>query len=163
MLVVAVALFVAAPLGEGFMRRRRTGADELLRERLEHDRSLAVQGLRELEFDHEMGKLDPADYQALRTKLEARAMAAMSALGQGASAGGSGDSEPLPKHALPGVAAKSSGTADASAVSEIASRGTARRINFCPQCGARAAAGYKFCAGCGAAMPSADAAVATSE
>jgi hypothetical protein len=58
-----VALFVAAPLTEGFLRRKRSANLEFIR--LQHERGLALQGLRELEFDHEMGSsvwaLDDSD------------------------------------------------------------------------------------------------------
>src|SRR5260370_42457777 len=79
MIVASVALFVAAPLAGGLFRRRRV-ANELDLERLEHERGLAVQGLRELEFDHEMAKLDDADYPELKATLEARALAPMGAI-----------------------------------------------------------------------------------
>ncbi len=79
MIVAAVALFVAAPLVEG-VRSRRRAAPPGDAERFEHQRALALQGLRELEFDHEMGKLDEADYAALKGTLENRALAAMAAL-----------------------------------------------------------------------------------
>jgi cytochrome c-type biogenesis protein CcmI len=135
MLVAAVALFVAAPLADGFLRRRRVGVDDLELERLEHEQALAVQGLRELEFDHAMGKVDAADYRRLREPLERRALAAMSAL------------EP----------ARTEGHATATTL-RLASRRTKpvtaaaavpiRHANFCPQCGARAGATHNFCAEC---------------
>jgi hypothetical protein len=80
LIVAAVALFVAAPLSGGFPRRRGATSRELDLERLEHERGMAVQGLRELEFDHEMGKLDETDYRDLKRSLEDRALASMSAL-----------------------------------------------------------------------------------
>jgi cytochrome c-type biogenesis protein CcmI len=136
MLVAAVALFVAAPLTEGFLRRRRAGADDLELERLEHERALAVQGLRELEFDHEMGKIDDADYQSLRGPLERRALAAMSAL------------EParIEDHATTlRLASRRTKPVTAAAA-------PMRHANFCPQCGSRAGASHNFCAECGAAL-----------
>ena len=66
LIVASVALFVAAPLGGGLLATRRAGRDAAEAERLEHERALAMQGLRELEFDREMGKLSDADYAALR-------------------------------------------------------------------------------------------------
>jgi hypothetical protein len=80
LIVAAVALFVAAPLSGGFPRRRRSTSLQLDLERLEHERGLAVQGLRELEFDHEMGKLDEVDYRDLQRALEDRALSAMTAI-----------------------------------------------------------------------------------
>lgn len=140
MLVAAVALFVAAPLTEGFLRRRRVAADDLELERLEHQRALAVQGLRELEFDHEMGKIDDADYQNLRGPLEQRALAAMSAL------------EParIEDHATTlRLASRRTKPVTAAAAAPM------RHANFCPQCGARAGASHNFCAECGAVLTTA--------
>ena len=133
LIVAAVALFVAAPLTEGFLRRRRSGNLELMR--LYHDRELALQGLRELEFDHEMGKLDESDYEGLKANLENHALAAMRALEQIAQ---------TPRAARIRLAAVRSTAGSAQPVS--------RPFNFCPQCGTRAAAGYRFCSGCGIAL-----------
>ena len=70
MIVAGVALFVAAPLGIGLVGARAKSAGELQTERHEHERALAVQGLRELEFDREMGKLSDADYDSMHRTLE---------------------------------------------------------------------------------------------
>jgi cytochrome c-type biogenesis protein CcmI len=77
LVVAAVALFVAAPLSDDASDggRPATGGES---ERHEHEHALAVQALRELEFDHAMGKLDADDYRALRQRLEIRALAGMS-------------------------------------------------------------------------------------
>ena len=137
MIVASVALFVAAPLAGGLFRRRRA-ANELDLERLEHERGLAVQGLRELEFDHEMGKLDDADYRELKATLEARALAAMGAIDRAKGAG---------RVATMRLASRRS---KAAPVTQTA----VRRFNFCPQCGVRAGAAHNFCAECGAALNS---------
>jgi ribosomal protein L32 len=135
MIVASVALFVAAPLAGGLFRRRQV-ANELDLERLEHERGLAVQGLRELEFDHEMGKLDDADYRELKATLEARALAAMGAIDRAKGAG---------RVATMRLASRRS---KAGPVTQTA----VRRFNFCPQCGVRAGAAHNFCAECGAAL-----------
>ena len=49
----------------------------------EHERGLAVQGLRELEFDRQTGKLSDADYESLHDALEQRALAAIVIGGNG--------------------------------------------------------------------------------
>src|SRR5713226_10127699 len=77
LIVAGVALFVAAPLGIGLTRARAKSAGELQVERHEHERSLAVQGLHELEFDRQMGKLSAADYDSMHSALENRALIAM--------------------------------------------------------------------------------------
>jgi hypothetical protein len=146
LIVASVALFVAAPLGGGLLARRRAGRDAVEAERLEHERALAMQGLRELEFDHEMGKLAEADYAALREGLMARALGASAAL------------ERL-YAAAPAVST--------SAASVKAAAGRRRRVKYpptpgsapappsrirsCSQCGVEAAAG-NFCCECGAPL-----------
>src|SRR5260370_10692944 len=76
---MGVALFVAAPLLEA-ARRGRAGETDPERGRLEHERALAIQALRELEFDREMRKLSEQDWAELRQRLEDRALRAMAAL-----------------------------------------------------------------------------------
>jgi cytochrome c-type biogenesis protein CcmI len=80
MLTAAVALFVAAPLTEGLAVRRREAEGKDRTADLQHDRTLAVAAIRELEFDHEMGKIDDADFALIRASLEARALDAMQGL-----------------------------------------------------------------------------------
>lgn len=133
LLVAAVALFVAAPLAEGVYRRRRSGADRAELERLEHERGLAIQGLRELEFDHEMGKLDDPDYRELRASLEARALAVMSA-------------QERARRDARGPALKLATRRSAPTQSRAADASTVRA---CASCGGRIAAGASFCVECG--------------
>jgi NADH pyrophosphatase NudC (nudix superfamily) len=134
MIIAGVALFVAAPLAGGLLAPRRRTAGDLDRDRLEHDRGLAVQGLRELEFDREMGKLSDVDYQSLRAALEQRALAAMSSLDD-----------------LGKAEASRSKQAQVRRI-DSARSASPRKINFCPQCGVRSQADAKFCAECGAPL-----------
>jgi hypothetical protein len=140
LIVASVALFVAAPLGGGLLAVRRAGRDAAETERLEHERALAMQGLRELEFDREMGKLSEADYTALREGLMARALGASAALERLHMA----DTPTLETAAARPRLVKSA------AVAATAPAG-ASRVGFCPQCGVEVAAG-KFCSECGAPL-----------
>lgn len=142
MIVVAVALFVAAPLVEGARSRRRIATPE--RERQEHLRALAVQGLRELEFDHEMGKLDEGDYLTLKRTLEDRALSAMAALDRIAAPAPAAVSDDSVNGAAPN---------GATPVAESSAHAAAR-TRFCPRCGAAGVApgaGTDSCPACGAA------------
>lgn len=153
LIIAGVALFVAAPLGGGFFPTRRRNAGELDRMRLEHERGLAVQGLRELEFDREMGKLSDADYESLHAALERRALTAMAALdkAQGADASrGKG-------------AVRRIDTARTAPATARAQGAPPRTINFCPQCGVRALADAKFCGECGAPLHPRDRATGRAE
>ena len=131
MIITAVALFVAAPLGGGFFPRQQKSSSEVDRERLEHERGLAVQGLRELEFDREMGKLSESDYASLHATLEQRALKAMAA---------------LERFRADPARGKGSVRRIESARSAA---GAQRDIHFCPQCGARCPADSRFCGECG--------------
>ena len=144
LIVASVALFVAAPLGGGLLATRRAGRDAAEAERLEHERALAMQGLRELEFDREMGKLSDADYAALREGLMARALGASAALERRYATAAA----PAPEAAAARPRLVKSGLTAASAAA--ASAATVR-IRFCPQCGVEVAAG-NFCSECGAPL-----------
>ena len=133
MIVASAALFVASPLAGGLFRRRRI-ANEPDLERVEHERGLAVQGLRELEFDHEMGKLDNADYRELKATLEARALAAMGAIDHAKDAG---------RVATIRLASRGSKAAP------LPQTGS---FNFRPRCGTRVGGSHNFCVECGAAL-----------
>ncbi len=56
------------------------GASNPDRIRLEHEKALAIQALRELEFDREMRKLSERIGRSSSRRLEARALRAMAAL-----------------------------------------------------------------------------------
>jgi hypothetical protein len=135
LIIVGVALFVAAPLFES-ARRAREDRLELERSRLEHERALAVQGLRELEFDREMRKLSDQDWAELKQNLEARALRAMAAL------------EKLDKDA---AARGAAGRKRVTRIGEAAGSG-GQAVRFCPTCGKPLSGKVNFCAQCGAAV-----------
>ncbi|MBF6569958.1 MAG: c-type cytochrome biogenesis protein CcmI [Candidatus Binataceae bacterium] len=144
LIVVGVALFVAAPLAGAAFKAGAKEPPETVR--LNHERELAMQGLRELEFDREMGKLSQADYASLRAPLEARALAAMGALAA---------------RSTPSARRSMSTSAPLAAVSPLrrADRsvppigGATQSVRFCPECGLAVAPAHKFCAGCGTPIP----------
>ena len=119
LMITAVGLFIAAPLSDQVFARR-SSAISTESERREHEHALALQALRELEFDQAMGKLDASDYRALREKLETRALAAM------------GGREKTPSQSSDHVAPVRTVT-----------------VNFCTQCGTRIGRAHNFCANCG--------------
>jgi cytochrome c-type biogenesis protein CcmI len=165
LIVAGVALFVAAPLGIGLAGARAKSAGEIQVERDEHDRGLAVQGLGELEFDREMGKLSDADYESMHQALEERALTAMAAVENfhlqtdKAANPKKLSSAPLtqaPRRAA--APARRTGAVPTSVVRveppqpQQSSPSPSGKIRFCPQCGTRAAADSKFCAQCGVAI-----------
>lgn len=149
LIVAGVALFVAAPLASGLGRRRSKSAREAGLERLAHERGLAVQGLRELEFDREMGKLSDADYDALKRALENRALKAMQESDQ--------LRDELRKSSLsiaptPAPEAIKRPAEQPPPVLVLRPETRPPNIHFCPQCGTRTLTEARFCAECGTAI-----------
>ena len=169
LIVAGVALFVAAPLGIGLIGARAKSSGEIQVERDEHDRALAVQGLRELEFDREMGKLSDEDYQSMHKALEDRALTAMAAVDNfHLRTGNAANPKKLSSTPLaqaprrPAAPARRTGAVPTPVAHAEPPRppqsspSPSRKIRFCSQCGAPAAADTKFCAQCGLAiMPTA--------
>jgi hypothetical protein len=149
LIVASVALFVAAPLGGGLLTSRHI-RDAAEAERLEHELGLAMQGLRELDFDREMGKLSDADYAAVRERLMARALGARAALER---------PRAKPMHASSATAAVSIAPAArprlvkaaATAGPNASAPATTPLVRFCPKCGVEVMRG-KFCSECRAPL-----------
>ena len=177
LIVWGVALFVAAPLSGGLRARAKRTREEVELDHWEHEHALAVQGLRELEFDREMGKLSDADYESLRTSLQGRALQAMSAiekfkeqahaanvaavtvrpkLREAAAIANEIAAMSKPKTAIPIAPGMSPNlSVNSSNPPAITPRviapevGGARRIRFCPECGTRTPSSGNFCGECG--------------
>jgi hypothetical protein len=78
-LVALVSLFVAAPLfrpPEAVLPDAEPG----MRERWERQKRQALAALKELELDHQMGKVSDDDLATMRARFEAHALEAMAAL-----------------------------------------------------------------------------------
>lgn len=156
LIVIGVALFVAAPLGVGLLSARRRTPAELEVASLERERGLAVQGLRELEFDREMGKLSEADYQSMHEALENRALAAMTTI-ESERARVNAETEGAEEGKRARVITLARRTEPAAQVparraDSLAPSTAPRRIRFCPQCGERTIHDANFCAECGVAL-----------
>jgi hypothetical protein len=79
LLVLLVAVFVAAPL----FRAPEVLAPEALpgtRERWEKQKQTALAAIKEVELDHQMGKLSDEDLATMRDRFERQALEAMAAL-----------------------------------------------------------------------------------
>jgi cytochrome c-type biogenesis protein CcmI len=176
MIVAGVALFVAAPLGIGLVGARAKSAGELQTERHEHERALAVQGLRELEFDREMGKLSDADYDSMHKALEDRALSAMAAIERIRDDKGTkkGSVTPLTRPApvprridpVPTLVVHREPPPrppQPLPQQQPPSPSALGKPRFCPECGNRAAGDSKFCAQCGIAIRPLGGAAARSE
>ena len=148
LIIAGVALFVAAPLSIGALPTRRKGARDEALERLEHERALAMQGLRELEFDREMGKLADADYESLKNGLESRALAAMQSIDEARKSSVVRGLPPAPAPAAEQIRREPAAVLPLRP--DTGSR--AAHMRFCPQCGTRTLKDARFCGECGAAL-----------
>ncbi len=126
-------------------------------ENLVTQRDATYAAIKDLEFDHTIGKLSDADYKGLRAKYETKAVAILQEL--------DGLKKAQPRRARSADTAESieeqvqrlrhsshcpkcGASLDANDVF-CAKCGTALRGIRCPTCGTRAALGDKFCARCG--------------
>lgn len=129
-IVVASALYIAWPLlkeGSGAdPTEQRSEASALAREK-----DAALEAIREVDFDHRVGKMSDEDHAKLRADLEQRALAALAALDE------RGQDEP----GLRAIAGHASST------------GTDGGGGFCPDCGNRFKREARFCMGCGKKLP----------
>ncbi len=118
-------------------------------------RAVALRALKEIEFDRATGKLSDADYDALHTKYQAAALAALR--GEGAERGaGSGTARPIsaPPSPLPAPVCPAHGPRpepDAVFCPTCGRRlGEGREApGYCARCGTTLEADARFCASCG--------------
>jgi len=128
--IAGTAAFLAVPL-----TKRARGAVESPddgRESLRAEREATYAAIADLDHDFETGKLEGADYTAVRASLRDRAIELLRAEQSG--------SEP----ALPGAA---------EARDAISSPASFAAAGFCPSCGAARQAEWRFCASCGSTLP----------
>ncbi len=130
---------------------------------LEHlvtQRDATYAAIKDLEFDHTMGKLSDADYKGMRAKYETKAVAILQELDglkkaqpRRAQSAESADSiEQEVQRLRRGAKCPHCGTPHAENDVFCAKCGTTLRGIRCPKCGTRAAIGDMFCAQCGSVL-----------
>jgi double zinc ribbon protein len=120
-------------------------------------RAVALRALREIEFDRATGKLSDADYEALKGKYTAEALAALRAedreegSGMRDAASATRAAAPLPASRIPSAACPTHGPRpepDAAFCSDCGRRlGTAP--GYCARCGSALEREARYCHGCG--------------
>jgi hypothetical protein len=114
-------------------------------------RAVALRALREIEFDRATGKLSDADYEGLRAKYTAEALAAMRAEESRVAAPGSGATPTRPPFPIPRSFCPTHGPRpelDAAFCSDCGRRlGTAP--GYCARCGSALEREARYCHGCG--------------
>lgn len=112
-------------------------------------RDSVYQALRELRFDHQVGKVSDTDFQVFDAQLKGQAVAVLKEIDslQKAEADPALDAQveaeiaALRRHPRP---------EEAAAPSEASER--IAPVNFCPKCGTRVRPGDRFCGTCGAGL-----------
>ncbi len=136
LIAAAVIGFVFRPL---FMTRGqldRASHREGRRRQLLEDREMLYEAIRELDFDHRMGKVEEADYRQTRVRYEARAVELMKAIDKGN--GRAGEVEDRIEQEV--------------AALRRASKGKKRSRPACPDCKAQVPYNARFCPQCGASL-----------
>ncbi len=111
-------------------------------------RDSVYQAIRELRFDHQVGKVSEADYKIFDAQLKGQAVAVLKEIDglKKAEADPSLDAQIEAEIA----ALRSNGQAPNSA--PAAEAGPVAPVNFCPKCGAKVKPGDQFCGKCGTAL-----------
>jgi hypothetical protein len=126
-------------------------------------RGIALLSLKEIEFDRATGKLSDADYEALKARYSAEALAALAEEQLGSNGKGTGgDPEKLIAARLDQLrAARSAGRAEPPSCPSCGPRPEADALfcsacglplgvaKFCSSCGTALDPGSRFCTGCG--------------
>lgn len=153
LLAMAVAV-VAWPL----LRERRDGqavyeaeltADAVLEldplVELQEQRDAVYQAIKDLEFDHQVGKVAEADYQAFDAQLKEQAVGILKQIDALRAA------EADPQLGLR-LEAEIAALRRVDGYAPTAASVAAASTKFCPQCGRPCAPGDRFCGGCGTAL-----------
>lgn len=155
LLGIAIAA-VAWPL---IQERRRPAAADLALEalpqadplvELQAQRDAIYQAIRELRFDHQVGKVSDADYRTFDGRLRGNAAAVLKQIDALKKA----EADPALDASLEAEIAalrQVNGAGPAPGPSAAAPAGKAA-LNFCPQCGQRLRSGDRFCGKCGAQL-----------
>ncbi|HLC33518.1 MAG TPA: zinc ribbon domain-containing protein [Anaerolineales bacterium] len=155
--LILVVIFLAQPLlgqraGAG---RRAVGVSSW---EAEVDRT--VETLRELDFDHALGKIPEDEYPLRRQELVAQGADQLRRLDEarGTTGGAPGGREQALEREITALRVPRA-ERDAALEAEITSRraqpapnGAKRKTGFCPACGTRVQVGDKFCPSCGTAL-----------
>lgn len=119
---------------------------------LERDKALTLRSLKELDFDHKMGKIAAADYTEMRDRLRARAVRLMRQL-EGATAYRTQIERDLQERLSPAVAMTQAGAVAATTAAysaAVATPTTVRRV--CGHCNTSNDADARYCKACGTPM-----------
>ncbi len=157
MIVAAVAVVAYPYFAPQDPELSFTSGGDPVTEQLVVQRDSTYAAIKDLEFDHAMGKLSNADYQMMRAKYEAKAVAILQELDNQTAARhprAAGD-ETIERE----VQQLRKSTRCPQCKAQVAPSdvfcakcGTSLRGPRCPACGTRTSVGDRFCARCGSAI-----------
>ena len=134
-LVVAAGYYVLIPLfRETKSAPEADMPDEMELDRLMDRKAVIYRGIRDLEFEHAMGRLSDADFQRLQADYKKDAALILQKLDR------LGVSEDFDNAIEKEIAARKTG---------LSVSPEKRKPSRCPSCGAETVPGKKFCADCG--------------
>ena len=157
LLIGIAAVAVAWPLvqerrgGPEFMGNGEAAAvnDPLVE--LTAERNSVYQALRELRFDHQVGKVSEADYKIFDTQLKGKAVTVLKEIDALKKAEADPALDIEIEAEIAALRHTNGHEPDASHGASPAA-GQAVPVNFCPKCGAKSQLGDKFCGKCGATV-----------
>lgn len=156
-LLIAVGLFLAAPLMRGARPRPLDQSPEISALLAERDR--VINALQELDFDFKLGKVPEDGYPAQRAELLQRGASILKQLDEVApQAAGLSPTDRIERAVIGGPdagAAAGGELVDERIESLLAARRAARRgksAGFCPHCGKPILLSDRFCPNCGKAL-----------
>lgn len=138
--VVALPLLQQARRNTAAHAAPAAGAQQERLAELLAQRDAAFQALRELNFDHRVGKITAEDFVAFEASLKQNAAETLRALDQWEAESDDADLDAVMERAI------------RSRKDALAGRAAEPDGRTCPQCGKAASAGDKFCGKCGASL-----------
>ena len=135
-MVLVLALYVSRPLRERVVGRRG-GHRASTRQQLMSHKAAIYAAIREIDTDVQVGKLEPADHQALRNRYVSEAVAVLRALDE------ESDRDPIDSTIEGDISRLKEGGPVSAPVVTADDR-------FCGSCGTAADPSDRFCARCGA-------------
>jgi hypothetical protein len=134
-IVIMLAFFIGRPLRER-VSGRRAGRSASKRQQLMAQKAAIYAAIREIDNDVQVGKLEPADYRALRKRYVSEAVGVLKALGQESA------DDPIAAAIEADISRLKEGLPLAQAAADAGHR-------YCGSCGAATGAHDRFCAYCG--------------
>jgi hypothetical protein len=155
-ILVCFAIFAAALVAIGALRTLRPLVSDdpyqpqmigsQTRASIEREKNLVLRSIKELEFDHAMGKVGEADYHEMVTRLRSRAVRLLQQIDESGS--GTGYRE-LIERELASRLVKTSLSTDAEPAKAADEDASLKDTGKCPSCGTLNDSDAKFCKQCG--------------